>query len=159
MKKVLMWAMVLSYSLVASEFLCSYKAKLSGRDHFNSKGQRIKKAYGVLLQDRANYYRFRRRDKADRKDCFFKTQKTRKLLKHMFKRGKISPSIQKEIVNSTPTVKVKIYSDYLKVKILKKGGKKKYKKKKRVSHKEIPVIEVDDAVRGTASTRSTSIDY
>ena len=77
----------------------------------------------------------------------------------MFKRGKISPSIQKEIVNSTPTVKVKIYSDYLKVKILKKGGKKKYKKKKRVSHKEIPVIEVDDAVRGTASTRSTSIDY
>jgi hypothetical protein len=141
MRKLLTFILLLTFTLLAKEPICSYRAKLSQMDHFNSRGDEIDKAYGVIMQDRANYFRFKKQDEEDTKDCIFKTKKARVSIKKLFKRGNISNKIKDIILNSTPTVEIDVYKRYLKVNILDDGeeyvssdnnkdAKKNYKHKK-----------------------------
>src|SRR2546430_17195594 len=58
----------------------SYVAFLSEADHFNSSGDRLRTAAGIIRQDRANFHRFGRRDQADENDSFFPMRQTEKPL-------------------------------------------------------------------------------
>lgn len=118
MKRLLNILILLTFTLFAKEPICSYEAKLSQKDHFNSRGDEIDKAYGVIMQDRANYYRFKKQDPQDSEDCIFKTQRARISIRKLFQKGKISNKTRKIILNSTPLVKIDVYKKYLKVQIL-----------------------------------------
>jgi uncharacterized protein YecT (DUF1311 family) len=89
-------------------FRLVYKARLSEKDHFNSSGQRLKKAVEVLRQDRANFHVFNVRDTEDEYDETFKDKESRA---YMEKTLYIPPKVEKAILNGTPIVKVKIVGD------------------------------------------------
>jgi hypothetical protein len=89
-------------------FRLVYKARLSEKDHFNSSGQRLKKAVEVLRQDRANFHVFNVRDTEDEYDETFKDKESRA---YMEKTLYIPPKVEKFILNGTPIVEVKIVGD------------------------------------------------
>jgi hypothetical protein len=61
----------------------TYYARLSGADHFNSRGQRLKSAAAIIRQDRANYHRFNVRDDEDTGDSYFSSKSNRAALERM----------------------------------------------------------------------------
>lgn len=48
-----------------SKTLAEYSVRLSASDHYNSRGVKLTSAAGILRQDRANYYKFNKRDRED----------------------------------------------------------------------------------------------
>lgn len=100
----------LTLPAAADEFLGSYNAVLSARDHYNSSGARLNSAAAVLAQDRANYHRFGRADRGDEWDGFFTTQGRRQMIEGMLNRAGVSSYVRNAIVNSEVAVTVEIYS-------------------------------------------------
>ncbi len=60
-----------------------YVAKISKKDHFNSKGEKLTSIRDILQEDRANFYKGKG-DKEDGGDGFFSTFKARKKIKSMW---------------------------------------------------------------------------
>ena len=101
----------------------TYIAKLSTRDHFNSKGKRLTTAAGIIRQDRANFHKFGKRDTGDQSDKFFASASNRALLEKFIERGRSTKSALNKIVNGTPNIVVKIYrnssgNDYVNVTVI-----------------------------------------
>jgi len=101
----------------------TYVAKLSSRDHFNSKGQRLTNAAAIIRQDRANYHKYGKRDAGDQGDKFFSKVGNRAILERFLNRGESTPATRRKIINGTPTIVVKIYrsdsgNDYVNVTVL-----------------------------------------
>jgi len=61
-----------------------YSAKLSKKDHFNSKGKKLTKVREILIQDRANFYKKLHIDKEDTSSDIFTTAKDREKINNMF---------------------------------------------------------------------------
>ena len=119
---ILMGIITLS-SLQADTLRETYVAKLSTRDHYNSKGKKLTNAAAIIRQDRANYHKFGKRDAGDQGDKFFNKASNRAILEAYLKRGKSTPGTLKSIVNGTPTIVVKIYrsdngNDYVNVTVI-----------------------------------------
>jgi len=93
----------------AQELIASYMAHLSSRDHFNSRGGRLRNAAAIIRQDRANFHRFGLRDPADEWDSFFSSISNRARMENMLNNGTSDPGTRSLIVNGTPIVKVEIY--------------------------------------------------
>jgi len=93
----------------------TYVARLSEQDHFNSNGERLRTAAGIIRQDRANYYEFGKRDPEDTPDAFFASKANRARLEQMLLHGTISAATNNEIVNHTPLIVVKVYEDFIDV--------------------------------------------
>jgi hypothetical protein len=87
----------------------SYVAFLSEADHFNSSGERLRTAAGIIRQDRANFHRFGRRDQADENDSFFSDAANREALEQMLEHGHASPGVISRIVNGTALIRVDIF--------------------------------------------------
>jgi hypothetical protein len=87
----------------------SYVAFLSEADHFNSSGERLRTAAGIIRQDRANFHRFNRRDQADESDSFFADASNREALEQMLEHGHASPGVISRIVNGTALIRVDIF--------------------------------------------------
>src|SRR5579864_8133733 len=81
---------VLSSAQAQSEPLETYVARLSAQDHYNSYGERLRTAAGIIRQDRANYYQFGKRDPEDTPDRFFSRFANRARVEQMLLRGAIS---------------------------------------------------------------------
>ncbi|MCP5536079.1 MAG: hypothetical protein H7A51_07555 [Akkermansiaceae bacterium] len=101
----------------------TYIAKLSTRDHFNSKGQRLTNAAAIIRQDRANFHKYGKRDAGDQSDKFFASANNRALLEKFINRGRSTKSALQKIVNGTPSIVVKIYrndsgDDYINVTVI-----------------------------------------
>src|ERR1700693_5171835 len=86
----------------------TYTARLSARDHYNSNGVRLRSAAAIIRQDRANYYVYGLRDDEDQPDSFFSKQEDRALLEQMLERGRATPQVISAIVNGTPLIRVDI---------------------------------------------------
>jgi hypothetical protein len=56
------------------EYVESYTARLSARDHFNSSGQRLREPGAIIRQDRANFYVYGLRDSEDQPDSYFSSK-------------------------------------------------------------------------------------
>lgn len=93
----------------ADELIETYTAVLSGRDHFNSSGERLKEAAAIIRQDRAHFHKFGKRDKGDEPDKFFAIARNREILERLLNRGRSTPAALNAIVNGTPVVTVRIY--------------------------------------------------
>jgi hypothetical protein len=99
-------------------YIATYYAKLGILDHFNSKGKRLTNAAEIIRQDRFNYHIRKIIDDGDTGDPFFKSKKNRAILEGMLKRGRASWSALNKIINGTPLIKVKIYSDHIDVQVI-----------------------------------------
>jgi hypothetical protein len=95
----------------ADELRESYIARLSARDHFSSRGERLQSAAAVIRQDRANYYVYNIRDNEDEPDAFFESKVNRARLEQLVEHGRSEPSAVRRVVNGTPLIKVMIYKD------------------------------------------------
>src|ERR1700720_3419525 len=100
------------------DFIESYTARLSPRDHFNSNGERLHSAAAIIRQDRANYYVYGLRDPEDEPDSFFSKKEDRALLEQMLERGRATPQVITAIVNGTPLIRVDIYETSLAVTLI-----------------------------------------
>jgi hypothetical protein len=100
------------------EFIESYNARLSARDHFNSNGERLREAAEIIRQDRANYYVYGLRDSEDQPDSFFSSQANRARLEQLLANGRTTREANYAIVNGTPLIRVDIYQNGVTVTIL-----------------------------------------
>jgi hypothetical protein len=96
----------------------SYVARLSARDHFNSNGERLTSAAGIIRQDRANFYVYGIRDPEDEADSFFQSKGNRALLEALLEQGRSTPGAIQRVVNGTPLVRVDVYRRFVTVTIL-----------------------------------------
>ncbi len=86
-----------------------YIAKLSYKDHHNSRGDRLQTVAGILRQDRANYHKFYRRDNADTYDQFFASKRNRAVFERMLNNSYMSRDDRNTILYREPMVRVTIY--------------------------------------------------
>jgi len=126
MKKFLAFIVVFS-SLASAKYIGTYYARLGTADHFNSHGTRLTKAAEIIRQDRYNYHIRGIRDAEDEWDPFFDSKKNRDILERMLKRGNSRSSALNAIVNGTPLIKVKVYTDHIDVRVIKHKPKSSIK--------------------------------
>jgi len=106
--------------IVAEEpgrFLGTDRARLSERDHHNSKGKRLRSAAGVIRQDRAWVHRYDKMDYEDQHDPVFGDYKMRGRLERMLK-GQLSKAAKSRILDGYPLIEVTIYEDRLVIEFL-----------------------------------------
>ena len=119
---LLLLLFVFSTPAFAQELIESYVARLSAQDHVNSQGQRLTSPALIIRQDRANFYKFGRRDVEDEDDQFFRNVKNRELLQQFLERGHTTRAAYQAIVNGQPLIRVNIYragnGDYADVVVL-----------------------------------------
>lgn len=96
----------------------SYIAKLSRKDHYNSKGSKLLRVADIIRQDRANFYKGKK-DLKDQSDPVFSNPLKRKSLsKYKVYLHGIS---KKSILKKTPTVKIVVDFKKGKIDIFKTG--------------------------------------
>ncbi|ADV46210.1 hypothetical protein [Nitratifractor salsuginis] len=88
-----------------------YYARLSGWDHYNSRGVRLDSVAAILRQDRANFHKYYRRDPEDTGDSYFANKYNRSILERIVRRSYIPPQVRNAILYGTPYVKVTLYTD------------------------------------------------
>ena len=81
-----------------------FEAKLSEKDHFSSSGKRLTTVAAIIRQDRANFYKYGKRDAGDTRCETYKTAASRAQLEREIERMKISPALRKAILNGTPEI-------------------------------------------------------
>lgn len=86
----------------------SYIAKLSFKDHYNSKGKRLTRVADIIRQDRANFYKGKR-DLQDQSDPFFMDAISRESLSEY--KVYLHGISRDTIINQTPVVRVKVDSN------------------------------------------------
>jgi hypothetical protein len=92
----------------------SFVARLSHRDHFNSRGERLTTIAQIIRQDRANFHRFNRRDPEDTSDSVFNEYENRRILEVLVDRAyDENTPVEAIVVNQTPKVRVEIYGGTL----------------------------------------------
>lgn len=125
MKKMLfLFGILLSANVLASDYLCSYQARISSDDKFNSSGNYIATQYSrnvvaaIIRQERANFYKFGVRDDEDQGDCVFASKENRARLERWLASGQISANTIRRIVDGTPLIYVDVYRNRVSVRTL-----------------------------------------
>lgn len=91
-----------------------YRARLSYRDHHNSKGVRLKSADGIIRQDRAWVHRYDKTDPEDDLDPVFDGIKMRGQMEDLLA-GSLSRSDKSRILDTNPLIEVWIWEHKLDV--------------------------------------------
>ena len=99
-------------------FIESYTARLSPRDHYNSNGVRLTSAAAIIRQDRANFYVYGMRDSEDEPDSFFSNKSNRARLEEMLENGRATRDAIDRVINGTPLIRVDIYANGINVTVL-----------------------------------------
>jgi len=103
---------------VMGNFIESYTARLSPRDHYNSNGVRLTSAAAIIRQDRANFYVYGLRDSEDEPDSFFSSKSNRARLEEMLENGRATRDAIDRVINGTPLIRVDIYANGINVTVL-----------------------------------------
>ena len=103
---------------VMGNFIESYTARLSPRDHYNSNGVRLTSAAAIIRQDRANFYVYGLRDSEDEPDSFFSSKSNRARLEEMLENGRATRIAIDRVINGTPLIRVDIYANGINVTVL-----------------------------------------
>ncbi len=97
----------------------TYQAKISDRDHYNSRGVRLRNLASVLRQDRANYYKYGG-DRRDQPDRYFSSIDNRNAMERIA----INPvgisyrALKDLVVHGTPLLKIEIEQSRLNVRVI-----------------------------------------
>ena len=95
-----------------------YFARISAKDHYNKRGNKLTKVADILQQDRANFWKYNIRDSEDTADNYFFTKENRFKIRRMLQNGYISGDTAYQIINGTPLIKVKIRGSSLYVSLV-----------------------------------------
>lgn len=96
----------------------AYTARLSARDHFNSKGTRLTTVAAIIRQDRANVHVFGKIDREDESDDFFDDAGNRAKLEKFLASGRMGPGVASAVINREPLIHVVIYPNFIYVTVL-----------------------------------------
>ncbi len=96
----------------AADLIGSYNAFLSRADHYNSSGERLTTAAGIIRQDRANFHKFGIQDPQDESDNYFDNVNNRAVLEQMLSDGNSEPGVLSRIVNGNVMIHVDIYRSH-----------------------------------------------
>lgn len=88
-----------------------FEAKLSDQDHFSSGGKRLTTVAAIIRQDRANNYKYDKRDADDTRSDHFRSAAARDSLERDIAKLKISKSLRDKILNGTPMIFVGMDDD------------------------------------------------
>ena len=97
----------------------TYQAEISDRDHYNSRGVRLRDLASILRQDRANYYNYGG-DSRDQSDRYFSSIDNRKAMERI----RINPvgvsyrALQYLVVQGTPLLEIEIEQSRLNVRVI-----------------------------------------
>lgn len=94
-----------------------FQARLSRRDHFNSRGIKLPNAAEIVRQDRANFHNFNIRDSEDTADPSFGQRSERDRLVRLI-RDRIDPRSARRIMRGTPLVEVRVWRDRALLRVL-----------------------------------------
>lgn len=105
---------------LADEVIEEYTTFIGEADLYNSSGMRLQMPWQIIRQDRANFHRFRVRDRGDETDSFFASTSNRDLMERMVRAGRIEPIAGRAIVGGNVFIHVQVIrapgiSDYLMV--------------------------------------------
>jgi hypothetical protein len=104
---------------LADQYLGSYVARISDRDHHASDGYELGSAAQMVRQDRAYWHKFGRGDRGDEGDPWFRTNAQRERLQAMLeRRGAIGTAANRAIINGEPLIQVDVYRNSVIVTIL-----------------------------------------
>ena len=109
-----------------------YIAKISTKDHYNKRGNKLTKVADILQQDRANFYKYGIRDSEDRADNYFFTKENRFRIRKMLENGYISGDTVYQIINGTPVIKVEIHKKYGYINVYIESSDKSLQSKRKV---------------------------
>jgi hypothetical protein len=93
----------------AQEVVGSYAAYIGEDDLYNSQGERLTQPWQVLRQDRANYHKFKIRQRGDEGDPFFSDVNNRAAMERMVMNGSIDRAAARDLLRGGATVYVTIY--------------------------------------------------
>jgi len=96
----------------AADLVGSYNAFLSRADHYNSNGERLTTAAGIIRQDRANFHKFGVQDPQDESDNYFDNVNNRAVLEQMLGDGSSDPGVLRRIVNGNVMIHVDIFRSH-----------------------------------------------
>ena len=100
----------------ADDYLGSYMARISNRDHVASDGYPLGSAAQMVRQDRANWHKFGSGDAEDQGDDFFGSAAARaRLEKMLLRNAAIDRATQRAIVDGQPVVEVEVYANSVRV--------------------------------------------
>lgn len=100
----------------ATSPLASYVCQIGIEDMTNSMGSRLKEMHEILLQDRANYHRFKLRHREDKPDeQFFKSSENRQLFAHVPIQA--TAKAQQTFARGNAILHVTAYADHVEVKL------------------------------------------
>jgi hypothetical protein len=121
MKKIfLLITLLMSASIISAEpfsqpILETYTARISPKDHFNSKGHKLTSVAEIIRQDRANFHNFNLKDIEDQADIFFVSKVNRGLLAKMLANGITSKETKETIINGSPIITVTVYKNHINI--------------------------------------------
>ncbi|PSJ53797.1 hypothetical protein C7I85_27785 [Mesorhizobium soli] len=87
----------------------SYIAYIGPQDLYNSRGIRLTEPWQILRQDRANFHRYGKADRADQYDSFFADERNRAAKEVMLMRGTIQARAARDLVSGGAMILVEIY--------------------------------------------------
>jgi hypothetical protein len=97
----------------------TYRARISRRDHYNSRGRRLRNMVSILRQDRANYYTYGG-DSEDQSDQYFATKRSRSLMERISIHpvGTSYRDLKDLVVNGNPLLEIEVESHRLNVRVI-----------------------------------------
>lgn len=108
-------------SMAQEKEICNYTARISKADKLNffnksiSSAPNKKTALAFIRMDRANYYRYGKRDPEDESDCYFSNIKNRAKIDEFIEKSTISEGLLKKILKDEPVIYVKVFKDKIDV--------------------------------------------
>jgi len=93
----------------AQEVIDEYSAYISENDLYNSNGDRLREAWQIIRQDRANVHRYGLIDEDDEGDYFFDNADNRALLEMLVAQGALSRAASRAIVNGDIGIYVQVF--------------------------------------------------
>lgn len=113
----------LSGAAQAQEVVGSYAAYIGEDDLYNSQGERLTEPWQVLRQDRANYHKYKIRQRGDEGDPFFSDVNNRAAMEQMVMAGSIEAQAARDLLRGGATVYVTIFGhggrgDYVNVTVV-----------------------------------------
>lgn len=97
-----------------------YIARISERDHYNSRGVRLENFSSILRQDRANYYRYGGDTEDEGDGGYFSTLKARENMEYMpvYPVGISMRRLRDTIVYGTPLLEIRVKEDTMYIRVL-----------------------------------------
>jgi hypothetical protein len=92
----------------ADDVLDEYNAYIGEDDLYNSNGERLREPWQIIRQDRANYHKYKVRQRGDENDSYFSSVNNRAAAERMVRSGTITREARRLLLNGDVMINVKV---------------------------------------------------